>query len=198
MSPVQLYFASSNPGKLRDFSGMALPLQLLPDFEIFPPAIENGDSFSANARIKASHYSRLSNTNAWIVADDSGLEVDALGGAPGIHSARFGGRHGDDEANNRLLLERLRGVPELRRTGRFVCVLALAHGGEVQAEFQGVAEGLILQSPRGHDGFGYDPLFYSPAAHCCFAELTPEKKARFSHRGQAARALQAWIMRNVV
>ncbi len=191
-----LYFASSNPGKLRDFSGMDLPLQLLPDFPALPEAIENGGSFAANARIKASHYSRLSSHSGWIVADDSGLEVDALGGAPGVNSALFCGRHGDDEANNRLLLERLRGVPTERRTGRFICVLVLARGGEVKAEFQGAAEGLILESPRGAHGFGYDPLFYSPAAGRGFAELTPEEKARFSHRGQAARALQAWLKQN--
>lgn len=190
---TQLYFASSNPGKLRDFNGMDLPLQLLPDFATLPLAIEDGDSFAANARIKASHYSRLSRVQGWIVADDSGLEVDALGGAPGIHSALYCGRHGDDEANNRLLLERLRGVAQERRTGRFICVLALARNGEVRAEFQGAAEGLILDAPRGINGFGYDPLFYSPAAHRGFAELTPEEKARYSHRGQAARALQAWL-----
>lgn len=189
---MKLYLASSNPGKLRDFGGMApLDVELLPGFAALEPVVEDGATFAENAAKKATNYSRQA--RALVLADDSGLEVAALGGAPGVHSARFAGRQGDDAANNRLLLERLAGVPRERRQAAFVCVLALAERGRLLATFTGRAEGFILEAPRGHHGFGYDPLFDSPAAGCAFAELTPEQKARFSHRGAAARQLLAWI-----
>jgi XTP/dITP diphosphohydrolase len=165
-------------------------VELLHDFAALPPVIEDGATFEENARKKAEHYSRFSDDV--VIADDSGIEVDALGGAPGVHSARFAGRHGDDEANNRLLLDKLRGVPWEKRTARFVCVLAAARAGRTLATFRGAAEGYILEEPRGSEGFGYDPLFYSPEARCGFGELPAERKAQFSHRGKAATALLQW------
>lgn len=188
------YLATSNAGKVRDFAGMAPEIDwgLLPGFDSLPPAEETGTTFEANARLKAEHYSAL--VDLPVVADDSGLEVYALGGEPGVYSARYAGRHGDDEANNRLVLEKMKGVPESQRGGAFVAVLALARRGRTIATFTGRSEGVILATPRGTGGFGYDPLFFSPAAIRGFAELTPEEKARYSHRGVAARALRAWIL----
>src|SRR6185312_12024746 len=162
-----------------------------PNFASLPSIEETGTTLEANARLKAEHYSRFSPDS--ILADDSGLEVDALGGAPGVYSARFAGRPGDDAANNALLLERLRGVPQPHRTARFVCLLALARAGHTLAVFHGTAEGYILEAEHGSLGFGYDPLFFSPAAGHSFAELTRTIKARYSHRGAAARALQHWL-----
>jgi XTP/dITP diphosphohydrolase len=188
----RFFLATSNQGKLRDFRGMEpqIRVELLPGYTALAPVVEDGDTFEANARKKAEHYSRLAEDV--VIADDSGLEVDALGGAPGVHSARFAGKHGDDEANNRLLLEKLRGMPTEKRTARFVCVLAAARSGRTLACFRGVAEGYVLDAPRGTHGFGYDPLFYSPEAGYAFAELLPERKAVFSHRGKAARELMRW------
>lgn len=190
---MRIQLATGNVDKVADFQAMVPRLQLMriEGFSSLPAIEETGDSFEANARIKAEHYSLL--VPGWVLADDSGLEVEALGGAPGIYSARFAGQHGDDTANNRLLLERLRGVPAERRGARFVCVLVLAKTGRSVARFRGSAAGVIVESERGRFGFGYDPLFYSPQAGCTFGELPAERKAKFSHRGQAARALIAWV-----
>lgn len=186
-----VYLATGNPGKVADFRAFGLPAELLPGFASLPSIEETGTTFEANARLKAGHYSQF--CEEMVVADDSGLEVDALDGAPGVYSARFGGRHGDDAANNRLLLERLANVAAGQRGARFRCVLAVARRGQVLATFTGTAPGEILTAARGAHGFGYDPLFYSHAAGAAFGELTGERKGRFSHRGQAARALQEWI-----
>ena len=190
---MRLLLATGNAGKVADFHALAPGGEwaALADYASLPRVEETGASFEANARLKADHYSRF--TPEWVVADDSGLEVEALGGAPGIYSARFAGAHADDTANNRLLLERLRGVPPEARGARFVCVLALARAGKTVATFAGHAPGRILEAERGAQGFGYDPLFYSPAAGRTFAELGPEGKAACSHRGQAARALLEWM-----
>jgi XTP/dITP diphosphohydrolase len=195
---MRVWLASGNPGKLRDFAAMApaLEVALLPGFARLPPVIEDGDSFAANACKKAAEYSRAWGGEEWVLADDSGLEVAALDGAPGIYSARFAGEGASDEENNALLLRRLEGVPAERRQAAFVCVLAVARQGQVAATFTGRAEGTILTAERGSNGFGYDPLFYSPAAGCAFGELPAEVKARFSHRGQAARALLAWAQKH--
>ncbi len=190
---MTLYLATSNPGKLADFAGMERMPALLPGFAALPSIEETGATFEANARLKAEHYSRFAPPDAAVLADDSGLEVDALAGAPGVYSARFAGEPSDDAANNALLLARLRGLPPGSRTARFVCLLALARAGSTLATFRGEAAGIILDAPRGSYGFGYDPLFYSPEAGCAFAELTPEQKAGFSHRGRAARALMRWL-----
>ena len=135
-----------------------------------------------------------------VLADDSGLEIDALKGAPGVHSARYAaeephkaGANTDDDANNERVLRELRGVPSDRRTGRFVCVMAAARDGRTMATFRGVAEGVILDHLRGNGGFGYDPMFFFPAIQKTFAELTPEEKARYSHRGEAFRLFLNWF-----
>jgi XTP/dITP diphosphohydrolase len=140
-----------------------------------------------------------------VVADDSGLEIDALNGAPGVHSARYAApdlqnkephqadANTDDNANNARVLRELQGVPPDQRTARFVCVLAAARDGKTLATFRGTAEGIILDAPRGANGFGYDPLFYFPQIKKTFAELTAEEKSKCSHRGAAFRHLLEWI-----
>jgi len=158
-----------------------------------PEPRETGESFAANARIKATYYSRA--TGRWALAEDSGLEVDALGKAPGVRSARYaadecaadGDRATIDRANNRRLLEQLAGVPSERRTARFVCHVALADGERIVLEASGAVEGRIAQEPRGSNGFGYDPLFWLDELGCTSAELTPQRKNEISHRGNALR-----------
>ena len=166
-------------------AGKNLDLLTLDDFPGVAEAVEDGATFEENACKKALHYHEL--TGMATLADDSGLEVDALGGQPGIHSARFAGRQGDDAANNSKLVDMLRGVPTERRTGRFQCVVALACEGEVAAVAKGTVEGLILDEPRGEMGFGYDPLFFLPDLGMTKAQLPLDKKNQLSHRGQAVR-----------
>src|ERR1022692_1009440 len=203
----RILIATSNSGKLRDFSGAALrhgvEIAGIPDFSSLPTVVEDGLTFEANARKKAEAYSRYV-PGEIVVADDSGLEVDALQGAPGVHSARYAApdlhnkephqadANTDDEANNARVLRELRGVPPAQRTGRFVCVLAAARDGQTLATFRGAAEGIILDAPRGTNGFGYDPLFYFPAIGKTFGELTAEEKAEYSHRGAAFREFLRW------
>jgi XTP/dITP diphosphohydrolase len=193
----RILIATSNPGKLRDFAGAAashgIEIASLPAFSSLPAIVEDGLTFEANARKKAEHYSRYA-PGEIVLADDSGLEVDALGGAPGVHSARYAAdaphlvdANTDDHANNARLIRELRNIPPEKRTGRFVCVLAAARDGQSLAVFTGQAEGIILDSPRGSNGFGYDPLFYFPQIQKTFAELTAEEKAGYSHRGAAFR-----------
>jgi XTP/dITP diphosphohydrolase len=199
----QILIATSNPGKLRDFAGAAaahgIEIATIPQFSSLPPAVEDGLTFEDNAHKKAEAYS-LYVPGSIVVADDSGLEVDALNGAPGVHSARYAAdqphladENTDDEANNARLLRELRKVPPQKRTGRFVCVLAAARDGKTLATFRGVAEGMILESPRGTNGFGYDPLFYFPEIQKTFAELSAEEKAGYSHRGAAFRQFLGWM-----
>jgi len=199
----RILIATSNPGKLRDFAGAALQHRVeiagIPDFSSLPLVVEDGLTFEANARKKAEEYSRYA-PGEIVVADDSGLEVDALNGAPGVHSARYAADHPaqadantDDEANNARVLRELQDVAPERRTGRFVCVLAAARDGKTLATFRGTAEGIILDAPRGTGGFGYDPLFYFPQIQKAFAELSPEQKSNYSHRGAAFRQLLQWI-----
>jgi XTP/dITP diphosphohydrolase len=201
----RILIATSNPGKLRDFAGAALrhgvEIAGIPDFSSLPPVIEDGLTFEANARKKAEAYSRYAPGEA-VVADDSGLEIDALDGAPGVHSARYAAEqpekaeaNTDDEANNARVLRELKGVPPARRTGRFVCVLAAARDGKTLATFRGTAEGIILDAPQGTNGFGYDPLFYFPQIEKTFAELTAEEKSKYSHRGAAFRKFLDWCER---
>jgi XTP/dITP diphosphohydrolase len=188
---IQLYCATGNAGKLREFRDCSDParvaIDLLPGFKQLPAVVEDGDTFEANARKKALHYAALA--PGLVFADDSGLEVDALGGAPGVYSARFSGPGATDESNNRLLLERLQGLANRRAC--FICAIALAEGTRVVGVFHGAVDGIILDAPRGTGGFGYDPLFFCPAFGCTFAEATPEQKFSLSHRGQAARAMLA-------
>lgn len=196
---MKLLVASLNAGKLAEFRALLAPhgVEVLSPDQVpgLPEVEESGATFAENARLKAVSAARHGRT--WALADDSGLEVTALAGEPGVRSARYAGRPGDDVANMRLLLERLEDVPEERRGARFVCALALARpDGSLAAEFEGHSRGRILRAPRGHGGFGYDPLFScteadSPAAGRTFAELDPEEKALVSHRGRALAALAA-------
>jgi XTP/dITP diphosphohydrolase len=186
---LTVYCATGNPGKLREFRLAAaqsgIRIETLPGLAVLPPCEETGATFEANAILKAEYYG--AHTPGLLFADDSGLEVDALAGAPGVYSARFAGPGATDEANNRLLLDSLRGVPN--RSARFVCVIALADGGRALRTFRGTVEGRILEEPRGPHGFGYDPLFYYPPFGCSFGEAAPERKLAVSHRGAALRAL---------
>jgi XTP/dITP diphosphohydrolase len=199
---TRVLIATSNPGKLRDFAGavapLGIPIESLPNFESIPIAVEDGLTFEANARKKAEYYSAYA-PGEIVLADDSGLEVDSLGGAPGVHSARYAadqphlvGNNTDDQANNARLVRELRKIPAQNRTGRFVCVIAAARDAQTLNTFRGQAEGLLLDSPRGSHGFGYDPFFYFPSIQKTFAELTPEEKAQYSHRGAAFRQFLDW------
>lgn len=186
---IRLDCATGNAGKLREFrlaAGHApVEIELLPAYREIPSCVEDGATFEENAIRKARHYGV--HAPGLLFADDSGLEVDALGGAPGVYSARFAGPHSSDEANNRLLLEKLRGAES--RAARFVCAIALVEGERVCGVYRGAVEGFILDDPRGPGGFGYDPLFYYPGFGCTFGEASDERKFSVSHRGQALRAM---------
>lgn len=185
----RIVVATGNPGKVREFDhaltaeGLhAVGLDTLPgnlDVE------ETGTTFEANARLKAEAHSRR--TDLPVLADDSGLEVDALDGAPGVYSARYGGPDLDDPGRVRHLLHELEGVPDERRTARFRCVLAVARDGRTLATFDGVVEGRITHAATGDGGFGYDPVFFHEPIGCTFAEISRARKQDLSHRGQAIR-----------
>jgi len=204
---MELLFASSNPHKLDEVAGIlaacgvtVVGVDAVADrLAGFDPPEETGSSFEANARIKARAYARAAGRRC--LADDSGLSVDALNGAPGVHSARYAGVGADrpdrDSANNRKLLDAMHDVPEAERTARFVCAMCLADDdGNVLAETLGTFEGVIAEAPSGVNGFGYDPLLYLPDEGCTSAALTPEQKNARSHRGAAARAIAAWLNAN--
>jgi len=186
---MKLWCATGNAGKLREFRMAAehapVEIELLPDYKQLPPCVEDGATFEENAVKKALHYAPQA--PGLLFADDSGLEVEALGGAPGVYSARFSGPDATDESNNRLLLEKMRGIAN--RTARFVCVIALVEADRVIGVYRGAVEGVLLEHERGIGGFGYDPLFYCPAFGCTFGEATAEQKFSLSHRGQALRAM---------
>lgn len=203
---LTLYAATSNPGKLAEFQAaareapIALQVEPLPGFASLPHCLEDGATFAENARKKALHYSGLA--DGLVFADDSGLEVDALGGAPGVLSARYSVHAGSpapnldagsDARNNEKLLRALAALPQVRRQARFICVIALARAGRLLDTFEGRAEGVIADAPRGRGGFGYDPLFLLPELSRTFGELAPEEKLRHSHRGRAFRALALWL-----
>ncbi|HET9407236.1 MAG TPA: RdgB/HAM1 family non-canonical purine NTP pyrophosphatase [Candidatus Sulfotelmatobacter sp.] len=201
----KILIATSNPGKLRDFAGAAavhgIEVTGIPNFSSLPVVVEDGLTFEANARKKAEAYSRYV-PGEIVLADDSGLEVDALSGAPGVHSARYAAdqphlaeENTNDEANNARVLRELQGVPWEKRTARFVCVLVAARDGQMLKAFRGSAEGIILDAPRGSNGFGYDPLFFFPEIDKTFAELSAEEKSRYSHRGAAFRRFLDWCDR---
>ncbi|HSA92890.1 MAG TPA: RdgB/HAM1 family non-canonical purine NTP pyrophosphatase [Terriglobales bacterium] len=195
----RVLIATSNPGKLRDFAGAAaesdIEVAAIPDFSSLPTIVEDGPTFEANARAKAEHYSRYVPGDL-VLADDSGLEVEALGGAPGVRSARYSGESATDELNNVRLLQELEGVPDDRRSARFVCVIAVARDGRTLDTFQGEAAGVILCEALGSGGFGYDPLFFFPPLRKTFAQLSPEEKAKVSHRGAAFRSFLDWYGRD--
>jgi len=213
MGASSLYLASSNSGKLREFREAAaargITVEALPQFDKLAVCVEDGATFEVNACKKALHYSR--NFQGLVFADDSGISVDALGGAPGVHSARFAGPDATDEQNNELLLAELRRVEAEWRTqagatarppapfdraAHYDCVIALAQGGQVLAVVEGRVEGVIIDEPRGTGGFGYDPYFFFPPLGKTFAEITPEEKFAVSHRGAAFRKLLDYLCNN--
>ncbi len=206
-----ILIATGNPGKFREI--VAVLVQARDDVAVVPvrwrflndlhPAIaephEDQPAFAGNAALKARYYSRAS--GLWTLADDSGLEVDALGGEPGVRSARYGGappgspREEVTRANNRKLIAALAGVPAERRQARFRCALALADGDRILVTAEGAVEGRIIDEPRGANGFGYDPHFFIPDLGLTLAELDPAHKNRISHRGQALRAMRQELRR---
>jgi non-canonical purine NTP pyrophosphatase (RdgB/HAM1 family) len=201
---MNLLVATSNPGKAKEFREMLgtdryvwISLSDLPDI---PPVEETGRTFRDNACLKASYYAVQANAarpGTWVLADDSGLEVDALGGKPGVHSARWAELHNagrGDVANNLLLLKQLAHVDDELRTARFVCTLALANPqGNIVLTTRDTVEGRILHHPRGENGFGYDPLFLIDELQQTTAELSPSDKHRISHRGKALRHLRSMM-----
>jgi XTP/dITP diphosphohydrolase len=194
-SRIRLFLVSSNLGKLKEFRALAantertvsLDLQLLPNFPGLPAFEESAFTFSENAAGKALYYSQFAPLP--VIADDSGLVVDALGGAPGVHSARYAGRNASSEERIEKLLAEMRGCGLNNRRARFVCVIALALPGRVVAVFSDAAEGEILESPRGTGGFGYDPIFFFGPVSKSFAEMSTDEKNRYSHRAKAFRKL---------
>ncbi len=194
---MRLLVATRNEGKLREYAAIYadLPLHLtsLSDLQIDTSVEESGADFRANAILKARAY--VKESGLLTLADDSGLEVDALGGAPGVHTARYAGENASDEDRYRLLLHNLAGVPREKRTARFRCVAAIATpGGEVYCT-EGTCEGIIALAPAGTEGFGYDPVFYLPEHDCTMAELPADVKNRISHRAQAALAARPILLR---
>jgi len=198
-----LFVATTSQGKLRDFRTAAaahsISIEPIPNLDSIPAPDEDGDTFLANAATKAVYYSRFA-PGELVIADDSGLEVDALGGAPGVRSARYAADAGltdspdapidnTDVWNNMVLLQRLDGIPASLRTARYHCTLVAARDGEVFQIADGTVEGTILEAPRGTGGFGYDPLFYLPELERTMAEIDLETKLSLSHRGRAFAAL---------
>lgn len=206
---MKLYVASANPGKVREFQEAAaargIAVEPVPGFENWPPCAEDGATFEENARKKALHYAAY--VEGWVFADDSGICVDPLAGAPGVQSARFAGPEADEEANNRKLLQELKraemaaratppqGPATMNRSAHYVCVIALARSGKIATVVEGRADGVILDAPRGSGGFGYDPYFFYPPLAKTFAELPPEEKFAVSHRGEAFRKMLETLQR---
>lgn len=197
-----IVLASNNLGKIKEFNTLfrRFNIDVKPQGEFnVDDADETGLTFVENAILKARHACTLTGLPA--IADDSGIEVDVLNGAPGIYSARFAGQHGDDAANNALLLEKLAGVPTAQRSARFHCVLVfLRHANDPTPIIaHGTWEGRILESSEGEEGFGYDPLFYVPEKGCSSASLSKETKNQISHRAQALQQLlQAFQARQII
>lgn len=197
---TKLYCGTGNLGKLREFqqaAGPDLPIESVHGLD----CPETGNTFEANARQKALCYARAieqrEGPGQLLFVDDSGIEIDALDGAPGVYSARFAGVDADDAKNNALMLEKLRDVEPARRTARYVCVIALARGPEILATFRDVAEGRIIDQPRGEGGFGYDPYFFFEPTVSTFAEISAEEKWKHSHRGKAFRQMLSYLRENL-
>jgi XTP/dITP diphosphohydrolase len=184
-----VYCATSNPGKLREFQLAAPGFDVQPLPATVPPPEEHGATFEENAITKAEYYGAF--VKGYLFADDSGLEVDALGGVPGVHSARYAGPGATDEQNNALLLDRLQNAPD--RSARFVCAIALVKDARLVKTFRGAVEGRILPSPQGSGGFGYDPLFYYEPFACTFGEAPLDQKMKVSHRAQALDAMFTFL-----
>ncbi|MCX6963761.1 MAG: RdgB/HAM1 family non-canonical purine NTP pyrophosphatase [Verrucomicrobia bacterium] len=192
-NPYTVLVSTRNAHKLveiRQILGPSFELLDLSSIPALGEVEETGTTFEENAALKA--LAASAHFDGWVLADDSGLEVDALSGAPGVRSARFSGEGATDVTNRALLLEKLAGVPSNQRSARFRCVIALARGGEVLAHFSGSVEGAIIGSEKGAGGFGYDPLFMPEGFAETFAELGAETKNRLSHRGRALAGLKSW------
>lgn len=202
MSPLSAVVASTNLGKLRDFqaiadaAGVPIDLETFPEDEPLPQVVEDGETYAANAQKKAAAFS-VALPGELVIADDSGLEVEALGGAPGVHSARYAAgpaeTNASDSDNNYKLLYELEQLDHPARTARFVCVIAAAKDGKTLGTFRGEVQGDILAAPLGRHGFGYDPLFYYPPAGKTFGEMSGEEKARYSHRSAAFHRFLEWL-----
>lgn len=196
MTRIPLLIATRNAHKAREFARILPPqfeLKTLADLPGAPDPEETGTTFAANAAIKAESISAV--FPGLVVSDDSGICVDALGGMPGVYSARYAGTHGDDEANNRKMLAELAARPESDQpfTARYVCAISVAKEGKELASFIGTVEGQITLNPRGTGGFGYDPLFIPEGYDCTMAEISAEEKNAISHRGEALRKFEAWL-----
>lgn len=200
---TRVLVASSNPGKLADFAAAArvfeIEVEPLPGIKQIQPPEETGTTFEENARLKAEYYSRHA-PGEILMADDSGLVVDALGGEPGVRSARYAedagiSTHDPDAANNALLLRNAERISDPQRQCAFVCAIAAAQNGTTLRTFTARANGMLLREARGSNGFGYDPLFYFPQLGTSFAELSREEKLKVSHRGAAFRMFLEWINR---
>lgn len=202
----RIYLATSNPGKVREFreaaQALTVALDPLPGMAGLTPPIEDGITFEQNARLKAQYYSRFA-PGELVLAEDSGLAVDALNGAPGVHSARYAAVlhsgapsdvNSDDQANNAALISQLETLTGDQHAGKYECVIALARDGSTLATFTGEVRGELLTRPRGTQGFGYDPLFYFPALGKTFAELSLQEKREHSHRGKAFRRFLEWYV----
>jgi len=191
-----LLVATTSDAKLREIRSLLadLPIELatLAGWPDLAPPEETGGTFAENARLKARYYSAA--TGLLTVSEDSGLEIDALGGAPGVESARFGGTHTSYAQKFALIYERLRAGPAAPSSARFICALALAEGGAVLFETRGTVEGCIASEPKGEGGFGYDPIFFYPPFECTLAEAG-DRKSAVSHRGAAFRALRDYLTR---
>ena len=197
-TPTRLLLASSNPGKLREYNELVensrVELSLLPHFAELAAFEESAPTFAENAAGKALHYSKF--TDQMVLADDSGLVVPALGGEPGVHSARYAGPNATDSDRIQKLLRALENKDGEDRRARFVCVIAVAQKGRILAVVSDSAEGVISKEPRGANGFGYDPIFSFPELGRTYAEISPEEKNRLSHRGKAFRKVLALFAGN--
>ncbi len=196
VSPFRIDVASSNPGKLREYrdlaAGQPIQLEIVPGIADVPPFDETASTFAENSAGKAIYYSRLSSEP--VIADDSGLVVPTLGGAPGVHSARYAGPNASDAARIKKLLNEMRGKTGDERRARFVCVLTLAQAGHAIAVFSDTVEGTLAEEPRGTNGFGYDPIFYFEKLAQTYAEIPRELKNEYSHRGRAFRKLLKFLL----
>lgn len=194
-----IYLASGNSYKLLELQSAlvhaGLPNSIYGPDRIggMPEVEETGSTFEENALLKARGLMELGPQDGWFLADDSGIEVDALGGRPGVISARYAGTHCDDNANNEKIIEEMKGISEVERSCRFRCILALV-GKEVCETFSGACEGTLLRHPRGNGGFGYDPLFLPNESSCTFGEIPKEEKAKISHRARALAKLINWLL----
>ena len=192
---MDILLASQNRGKLAEMRQLlaGLPFHVVcpSDFGIRDAPEETGTTFIENARLKARHYARLANRLA--VADDSGISVDALDGGPGLYSSRFGGEGASDADRNRLLLEKLAGVPDEKRSARFICAVSVARGDEILFEAEERVEGRIAHAPTGPNGFGYDPIFFYPPFARTFGEVPGAQKDTVSHRGKAFARLRRFL-----